>query len=421
MAEVKHDLNLNTLEGGVITVQVTPTNTIQDLKAMLIELKHEDPIERKLLKVDVLAEGALVDSDETLEAAGLLCAESEVTALYSRIREVEAASKEAIHAEGLVQVRIPSSQTEISEEAFEGCDQVVKVVIPETVTVIQSNAFAGCKSLVSVTIPDSVTKIEAAAFMGCTSLTRINIPASVTSIGGAAFTCCALMPKIPKTVTSGPYGPCPLFRLAAAEDLQDLELPEEVPVDSAASLALEWWDRWLRSILSNPAGWFFCREALRQALAWQRWARRKKLREEVAKAAAVKVLNAVVERLGIGLDQVEVPTQLLLELLELEESGLEKKLAEELTRRIQASLCEGPVVPMSTAVALANGDTPIPCGRGSLLWSGLVASIAAQLKSKRQVDDFGACRPCPDLWDDVAQLKAGSWQSLELKLRRPFS
>jgi len=212
MAEVKHDLNLNTLEGGVITVQVTPTNTIQDLKAMLIELKHEDPIERKLLKVDVLAEGALVDSDETLEAAGLLCAESEVTALYSRIREVEAASKEAIHAEGLVQVRIPSSQTEISEEAFEGCDQVVKVVIPETVTVIQSNAFAGCKSLVSVTIPDSVTEIGAAAFMGCTSLTRINIPASVTSIGGAAFTCCALKPKIPKTVTSGPYGPCPLFR-----------------------------------------------------------------------------------------------------------------------------------------------------------------------------------------------------------------
>jgi len=210
-------------------------------------------------------------------------------------------------------------------------------------------------------------------------------------------------------------------RLAAAEDLQDLELPEEVPVDSAASLALEWWDRWLRSILSNPAGWFFCREALRQALAWQRWARRKKLREEVAKAEAVKVLNAVVERLGIGLDQVEVPTQLLLELLELEESGLEEKLAEELTRRIQASLCEGPVVPMSTAVALANGDTPILCKRGSLLWSGLVASIAAQLKSKRQVDDFGACRPCPDLWDDVAQLKAGSWQSLELKLRRPFS
>ena len=212
MAEVKHDLNVNTLEGGVITVQVTPTSTIQDLKAMLIEQKHEDPIERKLLKVDVLAEGALVDSDETLEAAGLLCAESEVTVLYSRIREVEAATKENIHAEGLVQVKIPSSQTEVSHKAFEFCDQVVKVVIPDTVTAIQSSAFAFCTSLVSVTIPNSVTKIGTAAFMGCKSLTRINVPDSVTSIGGAAFAMCALKPKIPKTVTSGPYGPSPLFR-----------------------------------------------------------------------------------------------------------------------------------------------------------------------------------------------------------------
>eukprot|EP00435_Cladocopium_sp_Y103_P053076 s440_g16.t3 len=210
-------------------------------------------------------------------------------------------------------------------------------------------------------------------------------------------------------------------RLAAAEDLQDLELPDEVAVEDSASLVLEWWDRWLRSVLSNPAGWAFCREALRQALNWQRLLQRKRLPDEVPKAAAAKVLQAVVQRLGMGLDKVEVPTQLLLELLEVEESGLEEKLAEELTRRIQASLCEGPLIPMSTAVALANGNTPIPCPRGSLLWSGLVASIAAQLKSKRQVDDFGACRPRPDIWDAVAQLKTGSWQSLELKLRRPFS
>lgn len=210
-------------------------------------------------------------------------------------------------------------------------------------------------------------------------------------------------------------------RLAAAEDLQDLELPQEVAVEDSASLVLEWWDRWLRSVLSNPAGWAFCREALRQALNWQRLLGQKRLPDEVPRAAAAKVLQVVVQRLGMGLDKVEVPTQLLLELLELEESGLEEKLAEELTRRIQASLCEGPLIPMTTAVALANGNTPIPCPRGSLLWSGLVASIAAQLKSKRQVDDFGACRPRPDLWDAVAQLKTGSWQSLELKLRRPFS
>eukprot|EP00913_Durusdinium_trenchii_P033036 g30927.t1 len=86
---------------------------------------------------------------------------------------------------------------------------------------------------------------------------------------------------------------------------------------------------------------------------------------------------------------------------------------------------------MATAVALANGMTPVPCPRGSLLWGGVVESIAAQLTSTRQawfrkqllaikaghgkrdaqVDAFGACDPRPDLWDAVAQLKAGSWQA----------
>ena len=43
-------LNLNTLEGGVLTVQVTETNTVYELKTMLREKKHEDPIERKIIK-----------------------------------------------------------------------------------------------------------------------------------------------------------------------------------------------------------------------------------------------------------------------------------------------------------------------------------------------------------------------------------
>ncbi|CAK9069637.1 unnamed protein product [Durusdinium trenchii] len=211
-------------------------------------------------------------------------------------------------------------------------------------------------------------------------------------------------------------------RLASAEDLQDVELPEEVSPDSS-SLALEWWDRWLRSVLSNALGWPFCREALRQALAWQRFARRRRLPNEVPVACAVKVLQAVVRQLGLRLQKAEVPTELLLELLELEQTGLEEEISNELTRRIQSSLGDGqqPVLPMATAVALANGMTPVPCPRGSLLWGGVVESIAAQLTSTRQVDAFGACDPRPDLWDAVAQLKAGSWQGLELKFRRPFS
>ena len=92
-------LNLKTLEGGVITVQVTPRNTIEDLKTMLCEKKAEHPNELKILTAEVLVGGALVHSDsQTLEAAGLMDAESEVTVVYSR-KEVEAATKKAIYAQ----------------------------------------------------------------------------------------------------------------------------------------------------------------------------------------------------------------------------------------------------------------------------------------------------------------------------------
>ena len=112
-------MKVNTLEGGVFTVQVLPTNTIEELKAMLHEKKHcEDPIERQILQVKVLVNTLLVDDDQTLESAGLLHAESEVTAIFSR-NEVEAAAKEEIHAKGLLHVNIPTSLTEIPAKAFQ--------------------------------------------------------------------------------------------------------------------------------------------------------------------------------------------------------------------------------------------------------------------------------------------------------------
>ena len=91
--EMPREVKVNTLEGGVFTVKVLPANTIEELKAMLREKKHcEDPIERQILKVEVLVNTLLVDDDQTLESAGLLHAQSEVTVIYSR-NEVEAASK----------------------------------------------------------------------------------------------------------------------------------------------------------------------------------------------------------------------------------------------------------------------------------------------------------------------------------------
>eukprot|EP00434_Breviolum_minutum_P002575 symbB.v1.2.002276.t1/scaffold122.1/size316190/9 len=204
MADTPLELKVNTLEGGVITVQVTQTNTVQELKTMLCEKKHEDPVERKILKAEVLLDGALVHCDsQTLQAVGLLDGEFEVTVVYSR-NEVEAATKAEIHGEGFVQVNLPASLVEISSKAFENCRQVVKVAIPESVTSIADHAFAGCSSLESVSIPESVAVIGPCAFAECRSLASITIPGSVRDIGPAAFARCSSLVSvtIPESVTA---------------------------------------------------------------------------------------------------------------------------------------------------------------------------------------------------------------------------
>ena len=119
---------------------------------MLSERKHcEDPIERKLCSVKVLADGLLVDDDQTLESAGLMCAGCEVMVIYTR-NEVGAATKEDIHEEGPLHVTIPSHMTEIAVGAFQNCNQVLKVTIPDSVTIIGEAAFAHCLSLESITL-----------------------------------------------------------------------------------------------------------------------------------------------------------------------------------------------------------------------------------------------------------------------------
>ena len=222
---MSHELKVTTVEGGILTLEVMPANTIEELKAMLREKKHcQDPIEHQILKVKVLADGLLVDDDQTLESAGLLHADSETTVIFCR-NEVEAATKEAIHTEGLLQVNIPSSLTEISEGAFKLHDRVVKVTIPASITSIGSYAFCGCSSLASITIPESVTAIGDGAFANCKSLASITLPESVTAIGGRAFEGCSSLANIslPESVTvigGRAFEGC--------SSLADITLPESV-------------------------------------------------------------------------------------------------------------------------------------------------------------------------------------------------
>ena len=68
------------LQGEQLSFEVLPTNTLKELKVMIVARKHrEDLTERKLCRVKVLAGGALLlDDDQTLESAGLMRAGCEV-------------------------------------------------------------------------------------------------------------------------------------------------------------------------------------------------------------------------------------------------------------------------------------------------------------------------------------------------------
>ena len=67
------EIKLNTVQGGVITLDVLMTDIVRELKSMLLE-KHpcQDPIERKILKVELLHNSSIIDEAEALNSARVL-------------------------------------------------------------------------------------------------------------------------------------------------------------------------------------------------------------------------------------------------------------------------------------------------------------------------------------------------------------
>ena len=185
-----------TLQGKTITLEIAPTNTVKELRAMLLEGKGcEDPIECQLLKVEVLTSGLLLDDDQTVESAGLLCPESDVMVIYRR-KEVEAATKQSIYETGTKGVIIPDDVTEIVPSAFEDDKTILTVTIPESVTSIGQNAFNRCLSLARVALPKSLKIIEPCAFADCESLETVIISDSVIVVGEDAFADCEALQHV---------------------------------------------------------------------------------------------------------------------------------------------------------------------------------------------------------------------------------
>ena len=101
-------------------------------------------------------------------------------------------------------LRLGSSITSISINAFLNCYSLASITIPINVTSIGNQVFENCRSLTSITIPSNVTSIGSRVFYYCYSLTSITIPEGVTSIGGLAFAVCNSLTSItiPEGVTS---------------------------------------------------------------------------------------------------------------------------------------------------------------------------------------------------------------------------
>ena len=218
------ELKVITVRGDVLALDVAEIQTVQQLKARLLEqFPCEDPIEQKIRRVTVFQGHSLLNDAQTLNEVGL-DAESEVSAVYTS-NEIEAASKNNVNSTGFFGVIIPPDVTEVSKDAFRGCQALVKVVIPDSVTSIRDNAFFGCRSLENISIPDSVTSIGSNTFFECSSLDNVNMPDSVTRIEYSAFADCLSLKSIniPDSVTS--IGSKAFFRCVS---LESISIPDSV-------------------------------------------------------------------------------------------------------------------------------------------------------------------------------------------------
>ena len=87
----------------------------------------------------------------------------------------------------ITSITIPSTLSNVPDNAFQNCDNLETVVLPDNLTAIGSNAFSGCTSLTEINVPNTVTSIGSNAFNNCTSATITIDITKLTSIGGYAF------------------------------------------------------------------------------------------------------------------------------------------------------------------------------------------------------------------------------------------
>lgn len=96
----------------------------------------------------------------------------------------------------LTRVTIGTGVTSIGDYAFYNCDALTEITIPGNVVSIGDSAFYDCAALRTVVLEDGVTSIGGGAFAGCSSLETASIPASVTEMGTGVFGSCSMLTSV---------------------------------------------------------------------------------------------------------------------------------------------------------------------------------------------------------------------------------
>ncbi len=84
-------------------------------------------------------------------------------------------------------ISLPSTFTEIPDDAFTGCIELQQVSLPASIKRIGKQAFERCYKLNSIRLPLGLTSIDSHAFTQCSDLSEIMIPSTISFIGDNAF------------------------------------------------------------------------------------------------------------------------------------------------------------------------------------------------------------------------------------------
>ena len=155
-------------------------------------------------------------------------------------------------------INIPKNVTTISENAFEGCNEIDEItvsednpnffslkgsnallskdgktllvgcrttIIPESVETIEANAFCGRYSKLVLRIPANVKTIGMFAFSGCNSICEVILPKTLQFIGSYAFFNCVNLSVVqlmaPVSIEESTFAKC--YRLSAVSLPEGLE------------------------------------------------------------------------------------------------------------------------------------------------------------------------------------------------------